>query len=231
MSRVRVLALVAALACAFLAGCRSDPNVAAYLGDGAVTIEEVGSVAADLTFAPAQRGQVTGYVLGSMIIRDVGRRLAAERSLTVRQETTPGMVAQYYDLPADARIVTLVTDTQNVLLTLAAAVTPVEPDRDQQRAAFDALFFASGRPVSERYAFEQVQYLLNRDSIGRMIALRQLLDDAVAASGITVNPRYAGLTYGLPVEVRLGQNGGPARASILVHLTVDEVSAVSAEEA
>ncbi|WP_327008230.1 hypothetical protein OHA72_13825 [Dactylosporangium sp. NBC_01737] len=228
MSRIRVLALVAALAVTSLAGCRSDPDVAAYLGEDAVTIAEVRGIAADLTFAPAQRGQVTGYVLGSMIIREVGGRIAAERSLTVRQETTPAMVAQYYDLPADARIVTLVTDTQNILLTLAAAVAPVEPDRDQQRAAFEALYFPSGRPVSERYTFEQIQYLLNRDSIGRMIALRRLLDDAVATSGITVNPRYAGLTYGLPVEVRLGQSGAPARASILVHLTVDEVSAEEA---
>lgn len=224
-SRIVVLALVAALAATSLAGCRSDPNVAVYLGDDAVTIEQVGRVADDLTFAPAQRGEVTGYVLGSMIIREVGGRVAAERSLTVQRQTTPGAVAQYYSLPADAPIVSLVTDTQNILLTLATAVTPVEPDRDQQRAAFDALYFPSGRPVSERYTFEQVQYLLNRDSIGRMIALRRLLDAAVAASGITVNPRYGGLTYGLPVEVRLVQDTGPARASILVHLSVDEVPA------
>ncbi len=225
MSRIRVLALVAALAATSLAGCRSDPNVAAYLGDDAVTIAEVARVAGDLPFAPAQRGEVTGYVLGSMIIREVGTRVAAERSLPVQRQTTPAAVAQYYNLPADAPIVALVTDTQNILLTLAAAVTPVEPDREQQRAAFDALYFPSGRPVSERYTFEQIQYLLNRDSIGRMIALRRLLDDAVAASGITVNPRYGGLTYGLPIEVRLGQDGGPARASILVHLTMDEVPA------
>lgn len=225
MSRIRVLAVVAVLAVTSLAGCRSDPNVAVYLGDDAVTIKEVGQVAGDLSFAPAQRGAVTGYVLGSMIIREVGGRLAAARSLTVQPLTSPGVVAQYYNLPTGAPIVSLVTDTQNILLTLAADVTPVEPDREQQRAAFEALYFPSGRPVSERYTFEQVQYLLNRDSIGRMIALRRLLDDAVAASGITVNPRYAGLTYGLPVEVSLGQSGGPARASILVHLTMDEVPA------
>lgn len=223
MSRIRVLALVAALAVTSLAGCRSDPAVAVYLGGHAVTIDEVGRVARDLPFAPTQRGEVTGYVLGSMIIRDVGTRLAVARSLPPRHDTEADAVAQYYELPAGAPIVSLVTDTQNVLLTLAASVTPVEPDRDQQRAAFDALYFPSGRPVSERYTFEQVQYLLNRDSIGRMIALRRLLDDAVAGSGITVNPRYAGLTYGLPVEVRLGQSGA-ARASILVHLTVDEVA-------
>ncbi|MDG6105409.1 hypothetical protein Daura_47515 [Dactylosporangium aurantiacum] len=228
MSRVGVLALVAALACASLAGCRSDPTVAAYLGDGTVTIDEVGTVAADLPAGPAQRGQVAGYVLGSMIIRDVGRRLVARRALTLSQATAADTVAQYYDLPADAPVVSLVTDTQNVLITLAGAVTPVEPDRDQQRAAFEALYFATGRPVSERYQFEQLQYLLNRDSIGRMIALRRVLDEAVAASGITVNPRYAGLTYGLPVEVRLGQGGALARASILVHLTVDEVPAEEA---
>jgi hypothetical protein len=228
MSRIRVLALVAALATTSLAGCRSDPDVAVYLGTDTVTIDEVRAVAADLTFAPAQRGQVTGYVLGSMIIREVGGRLAAQRSLPVLQQTSPDMVAQYYDLPADAQIVTLVTDTQNILLALAAAVTPVAPDRDQQLAAFAALYFPSGRPVSEQYTFEQIQYLLNRDSIGRMIALRRLLDEAVATSGITVNPRYAGLTYGLPVEVRLGRGGGSARASILVHLTVDEVPAEEA---
>ncbi|GAB3863648.1 hypothetical protein ACFPIJ_49910 [Dactylosporangium cerinum] len=230
MPRFRVLALVAVLACAFLAGCRSDPNVAAYLGEDTVTIDEVRSVAADLPFAPAQRGEVTGYVLGSMIIREVGGRLAEQRSLPLSRTTTTSAVAQYYDLPTDAPIVSLVTDTQNVLLTLAQSVTPVEPGRDQQRAAFDALYFPSGRPVSERYTFEQVQYLLNRDSIGRMIALRRLLDEAVATSGITVNPRYAGLTYGLPVEVNLGQTGGPARASILVHLTVAPDSAGSFEE-
>jgi hypothetical protein len=56
-----------------------------------------------------------------------------------------------------------------------------------------------------------------------MIALRRLLDEAVTTSGITVNPRYAGLTYGLPVEVNLGRTGGPARASILVHLTVPPI--------
>lgn len=227
-ARVRVLALVAALTCGFLAGCRSDPTVAAYLGDGTVTIAEVGAFAADLPAAPAQRGQVTGYVLGSMIIRDVGWRLVAQRGLTLSQATTADAVAQYYALPAGAPVVSLVTDTQNVLISLAGSVTPVEPDRDQQRAAFEALYFATGRPVSERYPFEQLQYLLNRDSIGRMIALRRLLDEAVAASGITVNPRYAGLTYGLPVEVRLGQDGVLARASILVHLTVDEVPAEEA---
>lgn len=228
MSRVRVLALVAALACASLTGCRSDPTVAVYLGAGSVTVAEVGTFAADLPAAPAQRGQATGYVLGSMIIRDVGRRLVAQRGLTLTQTTSADAVAQFYDLPADAPVVSLVTDTQNVLVTLAGSVTPVEPDRDQQRAAFEALYFATGRPVSEQYPFEQLQYLLNRDSIGRMIALRQLLDEAVAASGITVNPRYAGLTYGLPVEVRLGQGGALARASILVHLTVDEVPAEEA---
>jgi hypothetical protein len=64
-----------------------------------------------------------------------------------------------------------------------------------------------------------------------MIALRRLLDEAVATSGITVNPRCAGLTYGLPVEVNLGRTGGPARASILVHLTVSPDSVGSFEEA
>jgi hypothetical protein len=53
-----------------------------------------------------------------------------------------------------------------------------------------------------------------------MIALRRQLDAAVAESGITVNPRYQGLTYGLPISVEIGR-GGVAQASILVHLTVD----------
>ncbi|MFF5230141.1 hypothetical protein [Dactylosporangium sp. NPDC000521] len=220
MPRIRVFALVAALACTALAGCRSDPGVAAYLGGGAVTIDQVAAVADDLTYAPAQRGDVTGYVLGSMIIRDVGGRLAAARGLAIRQDTDPGLVAQYYRVDPAAPIVPLVTEAQDVLLTLATAVTPVEPDLAQQRAAFDALYFANGRPVSDFYAFEQVQYLLTRDAIGRMIALRRQLDDAVADSGITVNPRFRGLTYGLPVTVEIGR-GGVARASILVHLTFD----------
>jgi hypothetical protein len=227
MSGIRVLALVAALAVTTLAGCRSDPNVAVYLSTGAVTIEEVTAVADDLTFAPPQRGEVTGYVLGSMIIRDVGGRLAAERSLVVRPQTDPALVARYYNLPAGAPIVSLVAQTQDVLITLAAAVTPVEPDLEQQRAAYDALYFANGRPISELYAFEQVQYLITRDVVGRMIALRRMLDDAVVSSGITVNPRYEGLTYGLPVTVEIGR-GGVARASILVHLTMDEVPAEEA---
>jgi hypothetical protein len=225
MTRIRVFVLVAALAVTSLAGCRSDPAVAAYLGAGPVTVSQVERIAADLHTTPAQRGEVKGYVLGSMIIREVGRRLVAERSLTPSRATAAEAVAKYYDLPVDAPVVSLVTETQNILLTLATAVTPVGPDRDQQRAAFDALYFPDGRPVAQRHPFERVQYLLNRDTIGRMIALRRVLDAAVAASGITVNPRYAGLTYGLPVEVRLGQDTGPARASILVHLTVDEVPA------
>ncbi|MET7417736.1 hypothetical protein [Dactylosporangium sp. NPDC005555] len=220
MSRFRVLALVAALAATSLAGCRSDPNVAVYLGDRAVTIAQVTDVAENLIFAPAQRGDVTGYVLGSMIIGEVGGRLAASRGLTVRHDTDPALIAQYYGVPADAPIVPIVTEAQDVLLTLAGAVTPVDPSRSQQRAAFDALFFAGGRPVSDLYVFEQVQYLLNRDTIGRMIALRRQLDEAVAASGITVNPRYQGLAYGLPITVEIGR-GGVARASILVHLTFD----------
>ncbi len=229
MQRVRRLAalvLVAVLGAGVLAGCRSDPSVAAYVGDKQYSQRHIEAMVREVVDAvnqvsPDSRGSidfaaVRQLVLSSVVVRDVAGRVAAERHVTV-PKADPEVAAQMLGLQAGSPLTPLIektgfaeliAGTAVALQALAGTVAPVEPSEAEQREVYDNLSYDGELP-----AFDQVRQYLNREALGQELGLRGVLADGVQRFHVEVNPRYAPLAYQIPIQ--LGQVSGYVSVPIL----------------
>src|SRR5690242_15564510 len=87
MQRARRLALVAVLAllgALALTGCRSEPSVAAYVGDQKIMVKDIDGVIDDLSghqlqVNPAQFGDVRQIILADLVFAEFGKRYADDK--------------------------------------------------------------------------------------------------------------------------------------------------------
>src|SRR5262245_45285808 len=85
--RAALCALLALLGGFALAGCRTEPSVAAYVGDARYSLAEVDRIVA--TAESGKDAAVTAdrqWVVRLIVTRDLARQLAAERGLTVEPD-------------------------------------------------------------------------------------------------------------------------------------------------
>lgn len=208
---VAVLALVAGLA---LTGCgKSEPDVAAYVGSKKITHAQVEEVTKGLDRSALLQGNPDQAVLGQLVALEVGRRMVAEKGLTV-QPVDPAQIAEQAGLPPGSRLARLLAETQAVLQALAPGAGTVAPTEEDQREVFDTLLFR-GQRVADTQEFGSVRGLLTEEQLGVALAVRKQLDEAAEKYGVTVNPRYTQLTYAIPIGVQ-DANGNLATATIVL---------------
>jgi len=221
MQRARRLALVAVLpllGVLALAGCRSEPGVAAYAGSTKYTVEQVDALAAEAKDA-SDYGSVRQTVLSLLLIRDVGRTEAKRRNLTLEPQD-PATVAAQYGFQPGSPLAQLIVDSNAVLNSLAQTVTPVEPTEAEQRELYEHLT-VNNAPVSN--PFDDVKKYLTKEVVGPRLALRSTLVEMFKQADVVVNPLFAPLTYQIPVPVQ--------NATAVISVPLSEVGTFPVTEA
>jgi hypothetical protein len=214
MERVRRLATVAltvAVAVAGLAGCRSAPSVAAYVGQNQISEDRVSSVyeeardnaaAADQQASPAiNRKDVVDTLVGL----DVMREIASQRGLSPTALDS-NEVAQAIGLKANAEYVRLYGEYRGLLNAFGTSAKPAQPTTADLRDVYDRLTAGGGNPNGA--SFEQFSTGISaqdRQTLAQNIGLRNDLQPQIAKLHPVVNPKYG--TPELPLVSAQGADG------------------------
>jgi hypothetical protein len=213
MQRVRRLALVVVLVLVggvILAGCRSQPGVAAYVGDKEYTVRQIDDIVDRIVKLNAQRAQEQSgqlpipisrqLVLGLMVYGDLQAELLTQRGLSPSSGNVQG-VASVYALPVGDLYTQLLGTYFDRFQVLRQSASGPEASRDQvlrfYRAGVDGGAFPAGVPD------EQVVAGLNATAVGAEFAAQAVIEQAAKEKHIVVNPRYAPL----PMPTLVSQQG------------------------
>jgi hypothetical protein len=220
---VAVLSIVAAL---LLSGCRSQPGVAAYVGNTAYTETQVDKIInevqrlstgnmpederqqADLEKQQilSDLGTLRRDVVSALVLHDLGKQLAAERHIDVPPIDYDAFAQQFQTLPG-----TMLNKVQADWITVATALVPtVEPKQPTDadiRAIYNNLRTTNRLPAGA--TLQQVKEAYDTTRIRQVIGLRDVMAEAARQRPVTINPRYRPLTVSLgdiPLPLALGSD-------------------------
>jgi hypothetical protein len=206
MSRRLLAAVAGLLALVGVAACRELPTVAAYAGDAQLTnaqVEQVVQEFKDPAVRQQHAGDIREIVVSSFVLTEVGRRVAADRGITI---PAPDL-SQYQDIangdgvPLDSRFIRSVADANAAMSALKSMVTPHAPTEAEQREVYDTIQASlQGQSIPP---FDQVRNQLDSPQMRTALAVRPLIRDGVKKYDVVVNPRYQ--PVGVPVRFTLGQ--------------------------
>ncbi|MDG4793293.1 hypothetical protein [Micromonospora sp. WMMD1082] len=232
--RVRRLVAVASVAVGIVAltGCRSEPGVAAYVGEHRITEDAVTEViddaraknptpteAADVL--PGQEPQLPGrsQVVSTLVLSEVCERVSAAEGYRSQGEVDPAQVAQGLGLNPETRYVRQVAELYSCLsgIPVGAPVAPTEQELIDLVAAGKR-----AGAVPPEVTVEQAATQLDGDQLRQALAHRDSLSEAVETYDVTVNPRYRPLVFpvlsfsgqAMAVGVPLGEPGSDAVTDI-----------------
>jgi len=218
MQRARRLALVVVLALVggvILAGCRSQPGVAAYVGDKKYTVRQVDEIVDRIvklnnqrSQEPPDRRQVVPIsrqlVLGAMVYGDLEADLLAERGLTAQSGNATAIARSFGLEMSDpyAQLLGTYYDRFTVLAQSGAG-TGAAPTRDQllryYHAGVEAGVYRAGATDDDIANSRDVPADVLAD-----LGAQALVDQAAKDKHVVVNPRYAPL----PLPILMRQAGG-----------------------
>ena len=243
--RFASIAVVASLAVAGLSACRSEPSVAAYVGDsGRITEARVQEVWDDarkaLTEATAAQpaadaaGPAAGPaampisradIVRILVSADVLAQTAQRQNVTLPGTLPLGDYATQLRLPQSAEYVRLYaeSDARIRLLREKAQQNAPNPSDDDLRAIYNVLI--ENKEIDASATFEQFKANLpaeNLTLVKTAAAVRNEVAEVANTMSIKVNPRYQPLT--IPVLEFQTQNG-ELRPLVTVPLGKDTGSA------
>ncbi|MFD2764084.1 SurA N-terminal domain-containing protein [Micromonospora eburnea] len=221
--RLIAAASVAALAVLSLAACgRSAPSVAAYVGDRTFTVDRVNEIYDDAqaqyadavrsqreqmgaTPAPEElRSSVTRQdVLNLLVSVELGKRLADEKGIQVRDQLSPEQLQQQLQMPATTEYVKLWGEWVDLSDALQQNLPPADLSDDAVMAVYEALVktgaIRSGMSVADvRRSFGEGGFVRSAT------ALSSALREEAEKSGASINPKYGQI--GVPSVVSTGQS-------------------------
>lgn len=206
MRRVRsvgVTVLVAAGVLA-LAGCRSDPNVAAYVGSTRYTEDRVAAIAdeahtklqeyvddqqgqAGAGAEPVRRPVTEQQVVTALVSRDVLKALAEEKGVRP-VDRDPNEIARQVQVPPEAEYVRVLVEQDGYRLGLLQDAASTRPSEAELREVYDNLV-----KTGDRLSYDQFRSELpdqNAELVGRSAAVRREISAAAQRLDVRVNPRY-----------------------------------------
>ncbi len=220
MARRRLVTVAAAgvLALTALAGCRSEPGSAAFVGDTRITTNQVNDVldgvrADGVTVDPTREGTIRQEVTAQLVFLDVAKRYATEKGFPA---PTPDYqtVADRNKLPTSDPFVRLVAESQAYDALLKQQIKPATvTDADYLQAADAAIAQGVADPSQrDKLAASIKQDPGFADEMAHGIAVRNELTDAIKRYNVTVNPAFG------PAATTLvsGQTDGDATISLVV---------------
>jgi len=219
MQRARRFAAVVVLAVvgvSVLAGCRTEPKVAAYIGSTKITQAQVdriidnarttGQAAIDAAVKQAEdRGQKVDHsklpeptlpsrddVVSALVLKDVASKLAGEQNLK-REDIPTEQLAQQLNMPVEATYVQLQSQLRSYLSPIFEKAQPVQATQADLR-----MIYERARKAGEAWAsqpFEAVVKDLDGDQVRQALGVRKVLADAVDKADVKVNPQYRPLEF------------------------------------
>lgn len=227
MQRVRRLASIVVVGCLGVGGlsaCRSEPSVAAYVGDTAkiteTRVQEIwDNTSAELTSAvaeqadpaagtpamPITRADIVRTLVGHDVLADVAKREGA----TVPGDLPLSDYANQLRLPPTAEYVRLYAETDGLLRALRTKVqaTAADPTDDDLREVYSVLLGAGQVPAGT--TFDQFKTQLRPEDLALVktaAAVRKEVAELTDTLDITVNPRYQPLSISvLEFQTQQGQ--------------------------
>jgi hypothetical protein len=197
-----VLALVGGLA---LSGCRSQPNAAIYVGSTSYSQKQVDRLANQFLKLPnSTRAAARTTVAQWLVVRDLGKRLVAEKKWAAPEVDVAGTAEQFQTELQSAdpnKAKQMVTDAGPLIKLVAefAAYSgavrqhapPVEPtDADYadlyQRAKAASLV----DPSQDEAAFRQGLNPQIAQTFASYLGARKLYTDAIKRANVVINPKY-----------------------------------------
>jgi hypothetical protein len=185
---------VAALAVTGLSACRSEPDVAAYVGADKITearvdhlVDEAKSKRAAGTQAPAVTRQ---DVVDTLVGLDVMQEIAKQRGITPTAVPVD-QLAQSLGLAADSEYVALSVQYRGLLSAVSSGAKPATPTEADMRDVYNRLTAAGGNPNGQ--TFEQFAGSISgqdQQTLQQNIGLRNDLEPQIAKLNTVVNPKY-----------------------------------------
>lgn len=211
-----------------LAGCRSEPGVAAYVGDHRITEDAVTRLLDELqagmptSSADPEQAAPGGLrlpsrnqVVSNLVLLDVCQRLADDKGYQPRQRITADQLAPQLGIPADTTYAQRVAELTTCMNALPAPelVAPTE----QEMAELVAAGKAAG-VIPADVTVQQAAAQLDGDQLRGALGNKKVLGEAVAEYEVSVSPRYRPLEIPLlsfaagqaAVTVPLGEPGSDA---------------------
>lgn len=231
MQRARRLVAVMAVTLVgslVLAGCQSDPTIAAYVGNTKITEEQVSKIVDDYNRLTAQAAAANPGaeqqppaldrvdVLTAMVLHEGCAQLAQDKSLKPASTTTAADFASQRGMPADSQYAILGAELVSCMSGVPAATAP--PTEAELRELYDRAL-AAGMLQEPVPTFDQIKDRLAQDqSVQQAFAAKQLYTAVAGSERVVVNPRYRPLTVQafqnaalLPVTI-----GGSANDAVFV---------------
>ncbi|MFV2087122.1 hypothetical protein [Micromonospora sp. LOL_021] len=196
MQRVRRLASITAIALlgvAALSACRSQPGVAAYVGDEQYTEEQVTSVIDDLSDRLGEQAGQQGapplptrqQVVSALVLAEVCAQLDVPGGA---QPISPDQ----FGLPPESEYAQTAAQAWTCITGLQAG-GQVQPTQEE---LFDLV--EKGRAagvIPDDVTDEEAAGQLDGEQLRSSLAARDVVADAVAEQDVTVNPRYRPLEF------------------------------------
>jgi hypothetical protein len=206
--RLLAVAIAGALALAGAAACRSQPTVAAYVGDAQLTnaqVEQIFHEFKDPQIQQQHAGDIREIVVSDFVLTEVGRRIATEHGITVQAPDLSRYqdTAQGDGVPLDSGFIRSLAGADATMAALASIVTPQAPSEADQREVYEIIQAEAQRVGQAIPPFEQVQSQIDSPQMRSAFGIRPLVRDAVKNYQVVVNPRYQPI--GIPVPFTLGQ--------------------------
>ncbi|SDY74169.1 hypothetical protein SAMN05444365_103315 [Micromonospora pattaloongensis] len=219
MQRARRLAsipVITAVGVLALTGCRSEPGVAAYVGDTKITEDRVTAIVDDVAEQLGDNAEIKppsrGVVVSTLVLGEVCKRLNPQPAQPGQPAITPEQMAQALQVPPTTTFAEESARLQTCLMRVRAGA-PVTPTAEEL-----AELVRRGREagaIPAEVTDEQAVQRLDGETLRGELARRNALNEAVADHDVTVNPRYRPLEFPLlrfqdnaaAVGVPLGEPG------------------------
>jgi hypothetical protein len=194
-SRLPRVALVLAVGVGLvLAGCRSSPTVAAYVGSTAISEAQVDTVIANAraaaaaepgTAPPSRSAVVTTLVLDRVCHSEQAKRGFADNPISVDQ------IRQLENVPANSDYATARSSVYSCL-----AGVPVSDAGAASQAELRDIYDRAKAKGLVSVPFEQIKAQLAADSgVQQALAVNRELTALVQHGDVTVNPRYRPMEF------------------------------------
>ncbi|WP_034590851.1 peptidylprolyl isomerase [Hamadaea tsunoensis] len=181
-----------------LAGCRTSPTVAAYVGDTQITESQVSDIY-DATVKEAPKTPLTRQdVVQALVLGELCGQLQSAKKFSSQQIDTAS-IAQSLGVTQGAPAVKMFDKTYSCLSGFPASSTPLTAEQKQEvlQAAIADGIFPPGSTVAS--VGDQIDTAQVRGAMAERDAFAQ------AATDVSVNPRYRQLTF----PILQGQSGKP----------------------
>ncbi|MEV4533724.1 hypothetical protein AB0J82_07825 [Asanoa sp. NPDC049518] len=220
--RIASIVVVAALGLGGLAACRSEPSVAAYIGDRKVTENQVTQIfdgaGAGASATPAAQEQpaaeptkVPGPAVSRQQVVDLevtlalGRQVASEQGVQPVNAVTADQVAGELGVPATSQYAVDYTEWVNLSQGIFAKMgTSVPAVTDEQlQGVYAAL--VKVKAIEAGFDLAQIKQAFGGgEFVSAAYQLTGMLEKAASANDTTVNPRYLPLSAPLVVSSQGG---------------------------